>query len=96
MAFSIIKPGLLDTIQDMGRNGYGNWGINPGGAMDRYAAQVANLLVGNCEKEAILEIHFPFSISPPWSRAADVILVYTEVTAWRNGSIATAQTSKQE
>src|SRR5258708_7364944 len=59
MAFSIIKPGLLDTIQDMGRNGYGNWGINPGGAMDRYAAQVANLLVGNCEKEAVLEIHFP-------------------------------------
>ena len=34
MAFSIIKPGLLDTIQDMGRNGFGNWGINPGGAMD--------------------------------------------------------------
>jgi len=59
MAFSIIKPGLLDTIQDMGRNGYGNWGINPGGAMDRYAAQVANLLVGNCEREAILEVHFP-------------------------------------
>jgi len=27
--------------------------------MDRYAAQVANLLVGNCEQEAILEVHFP-------------------------------------
>jgi antagonist of KipI len=59
MAFSIIKPGLLDTIQDMGRTGFGNWGINPGGAMDSYAAQVANLLVGNDKDEAVVEIHFP-------------------------------------
>ena len=59
MAFSIIKPGVLDTIQDMGRNGVGNWGINPGGAMDSYAAQVGNLLVGNDVHEAVLEIHFP-------------------------------------
>jgi antagonist of KipI len=59
MSFSIIKPGLLDTIQDMGRSGYGNLGINPGGSMDRYAAEVANLLVGNCRQEAVLEIHFP-------------------------------------
>jgi len=59
MSLSIIKPGLLDTLQDLGRNGYGSWGINPGGAMDRYAAQVANLLVGNCEHEAVIEIHFP-------------------------------------
>jgi antagonist of KipI len=59
MAFSIIKPGLLDTIQDMGRYGVGNWGINPGGAMDSYAAQVGNLLVGNDIQEAVLEIHFP-------------------------------------
>jgi len=59
MAFSIIKPGLLDTIQDMGRKGYGSWGINPGGVMDRYAATVANILVGNCDREAVMEIHFP-------------------------------------
>src|ERR1700748_2595544 len=59
MAFSIIKPGLLDTIQDMGRNGFGNWGISPGGAMDIYAAQVANLLVGTDNQEAVIEIHFP-------------------------------------
>lgn len=59
MAFSIIKPGLLDTIQDLGRHGFGGWGVNPGGAMDIYAAQVANLLVGNDQHEAIIEIHFP-------------------------------------
>jgi antagonist of KipI len=59
MAFSIIKPGLLDTIQDLGRHGFGNIGVNPGGAMDVYAAQVANLLVGNDQHEAVIEIHFP-------------------------------------
>lgn len=59
MSFSIIKPGILDTIQDLGRTGYGSWGINPGGVMDRYAAQVANLLVGNCGHEAVMEVHFP-------------------------------------
>src|SRR5579872_6141361 len=59
MAFSIIKPGFFDKIQDLGRNGFGNMGVTPGGAMDPYAAQVANLLVGNDKQEAVIEIHFP-------------------------------------
>ncbi|MEO5683307.1 MAG: biotin-dependent carboxyltransferase family protein [Chitinophagaceae bacterium] len=59
MSISIIKPGLLDTMQDLGRYGYGSLGINCGGAMDRYAAQVANMLVGNQVHEAVMEIHFP-------------------------------------
>jgi antagonist of KipI len=59
MSLSVIKPGLLDTIQDCGRMGYGKWGINPGGAMDPFAAKLANLLVGNCTPEAVMEIHFP-------------------------------------
>jgi antagonist of KipI len=59
MAISIIKPGLLDSIQDIGRFGFGNWGVNPSGAMDRYAMRVANMLVGNGHTEAVLEIHFP-------------------------------------
>ena len=59
MSLSIVKPGLLDTIQDLGRIGYGNWGINPGGVMDHYAARLGNMLTGNDPSEAILEIHFP-------------------------------------
>jgi antagonist of KipI len=59
MSLTIIKPGLLDTIQDLGRTGYSRLGINPGGVMDRYAAQVANMLVGNDTVEAVIEIHFP-------------------------------------
>lgn len=59
MSLTIIKAGILDTIQDLGRYGYGSSGINPGGAMDRYAARVANILVGNIAEEAVIEIHFP-------------------------------------
>ncbi len=59
MSILVLKPGLLETIQDTGRFGYSQWGINPGGAMDRYAAQVANMLVGNPPEEAVLEVHFP-------------------------------------
>ena len=49
----------MGTLQDLGRYGYGSWGVNAGGAMDRYAAQLANMLVGNDTREAVLEIHFP-------------------------------------
>ncbi|MBS1918211.1 MAG: biotin-dependent carboxyltransferase family protein [Bacteroidetes bacterium] len=59
MSISVIKPGLLDTIQDLGRYGYSHWGINAGGVMDRFAASVANMLVGNCVDEPVLEVHFP-------------------------------------
>ena len=59
MSISVVKAGLLDSIQDMGRYGYGKWGINAGGVMDAFAARVANMLVGNCSGEPLLEIHFP-------------------------------------
>jgi antagonist of KipI len=59
MSLVIIKPGIQDTIQDEGRYGYQHLGINPGGAMDLYAMQVANMLVGNNANEAVIEMHFP-------------------------------------
>ncbi len=59
MSISIIKPGILDTVQDMGRYGYGSLGINCGGAMDRHAAALGNMLVGNAAEDAVLEMHFP-------------------------------------
>lgn len=59
MSLRIIKTGLFDTIQDMGRYGYQHLGINPGGSMDRYAAQVANALLGKEADCAVIELHFP-------------------------------------
>jgi antagonist of KipI len=61
MNLRIIKAGVLDTLQDMGRYGWQHLGINPGGAMDKFSAQVANILVGNNRQEAVIELHFPAS-----------------------------------
>ncbi|WP_048600824.1 5-oxoprolinase subunit C family protein [Rubeoparvulum massiliense] len=52
----ITKSGLLTTIQDLGRLGYQSRGVNASGAMDTYAMKLANLLVGNNEQEAVLEM----------------------------------------
>jgi len=58
MAFKVLNPGLLTTIQDLGRPGYFHLGIPMSGAMDRYALRAANLLVGNDEGAAALESVF--------------------------------------
>ena len=62
MSLKIIKAGVLDTIQDLGRYGFQYLGINPGGAMDRFAAQVVNMLTGNDSSEPVFELHFHASI----------------------------------
>ncbi len=55
-SIKIIKPGLLTTIQDKGRWGYQKFGMNLAGVMDDFATRVANLLIGNDQYEAVLEI----------------------------------------
>jgi antagonist of KipI len=59
VSIKILKAGILDTIQDNGRYGYQHLGINPGGAMDKFAATIANLLVDNEPDNAVIELHFP-------------------------------------
>ncbi|PZR29601.1 MAG: KipI antagonist [Citrobacter freundii] len=59
MNLRIIKSGVLDTIQDLGRHGWQHIGINPAGAMDRFSAQLANALVGNDPSQPVIEMHFP-------------------------------------
>ncbi len=55
-ALSVVEAGLLTTVQDLGRSGWGAAGIPSGGALDPDALRVANLLVGNPEGAAGLEI----------------------------------------
>ncbi|GGK76160.1 biotin-dependent carboxyltransferase family protein [Rufibacter glacialis] len=56
MGFSVEKAGLLTTVQDLGRYGYQKQGMVVSGAMDAFALRVANLLVGNAQNAAALEI----------------------------------------
>lgn len=56
MTIHVHKPGLLSTLQDLGRFGYQRYGVIVSGAMDRFAHKTANLLVGNGETEASIEM----------------------------------------
>ncbi|MBI2510834.1 MAG: biotin-dependent carboxyltransferase family protein [Opitutae bacterium] len=53
---TVLKPGLLTTVQDLGRFGYQKFGVVVGGALDRFAARVANAIVGNDDNAAVLEM----------------------------------------
>ena len=54
-AIEILSPGLQTTIQDLGRFGFGRYGVPPSGALDSFALRIANRLVGNHEDQACLE-----------------------------------------
>lgn len=54
-ALEVVEPGLLSTIQDLGRPHAMPAGVPAGGAMDRFAHIAANLLVGNDRGTATLE-----------------------------------------
>jgi KipI family sensor histidine kinase inhibitor len=55
-ALRVVHPGLLTTIQDLGRWGHQAEGVPPAGAADPPAARLANLLVGNADGAAVLEV----------------------------------------
>src|SRR5215204_5632107 len=59
MSLIVRKPGILSTIQDLGRTGYQDAGVNPGGVMDVAAARILNTVLGNNGSAAVLECHFP-------------------------------------
>ena len=52
----VEAPGLLTTVQDLGRVGYGALGVSPSGAADPVALRLGNLLVGNEPGAAALEM----------------------------------------
>ncbi len=57
-ALRVISPGLLTTVQDMGRSGSQASGMTESGAMDRLSLGQANLLAGNAENAAALEMNY--------------------------------------
>ncbi len=56
MALTVIRPGMLTTIQDIGRWGHQDGGVPVAGPMDWYSHRLANRLAGNDERAALLEI----------------------------------------
>jgi len=74
MGIKVLRPGLLTSMQDLGRYGYQRYGIIVSGGMDLYSLQIANLLVGNEEDEAALEITL---MGPSLLIEKDILLAIT-------------------
>ena len=55
MSITILNPGMLTSVQDLGRIGYQQFGVSVSGVMDPRSASIANILVDNDEGEAVLE-----------------------------------------
>lgn len=54
--FTVVTPGFLTTVQDLGRYHCAHWGISPAGASDQVSMRLGNMLVGNPENSPVLEM----------------------------------------
>jgi antagonist of KipI len=75
----VLKPGLLTTVQDLGRPGCQQYGVVVGGALDTFAARAANLIVGNDENAALLEMA---------QTGPDLQFEQDALVAWNGGGFA--------
>jgi antagonist of KipI len=73
-ALHIVKPGLLTTVQDLGRYGHQASGVPVAGPMDTLSHRLANQLVGNAADAATLEITL---IGPDMIVEADTTIAIT-------------------
>ncbi|MBB5575560.1 MULTISPECIES: biotin-dependent carboxyltransferase family protein [Rhizobium] len=59
----IVETGPFNTVQDLGRPGYRDIGVSACGAMDPLAVRIGNILVGNEDDAAAIEVQtFPFKL----------------------------------
>ena len=72
--FKVLEPGPFTTIQDSGRYGYQQFGIPVSGALDTFSYLAANVLVGNPDNAAGLEITF---MGPRLEALSDALVAVT-------------------
>ncbi len=58
MEMIVTRAGFLTSVQDLGRIGFREFGVSLSGALDPFGMRVVNLLIGNDEGAAGLEITF--------------------------------------
>ncbi len=70
----ILSAGILTSVQDLGRYGYGRYGVAPSGALDSFSLRIANLLVGNRPDQAGLETML---LGPAIKALEDIVVAVT-------------------
>ena len=73
-ALEVVQPGLLTTVQDLGRWGYQRYGVPVCGALDPVSLRIANILVGNHDSLAGLEMT---GVGPSLRFTEDAIIAVT-------------------
>jgi antagonist of KipI len=71
VALKVLRAGVLSTLQDLGRWGYQRYGVPVSGVMDEYSHRLANILVGNDESEATIEMTL---VGPGFALTRDALL----------------------
>ena len=56
MGLEILRAGLQSTVQDKGRFGYAHLGVSASGAADKFSLRIGNMLVGNPNQTAGIEM----------------------------------------
>src|SRR5574342_81540 len=74
VSIEVLRPGFLTTVQDRGRFGYQKFGVPAGGAVDGVALRVANVLVGDPQGAAALELT---ALGPQLRFLADAVVALT-------------------
>lgn len=74
MSVAVVRPGMLTTVQDLGRRGLQHLGVPVAGPMDWWSHEAANRLAGNPPAAASLEITL---IGPELEFSRDAIAVVT-------------------
>ncbi|MEJ6124023.1 biotin-dependent carboxyltransferase family protein [Vibrio sp. 2-Bac 85] len=94
MALDIIQAGPLSLLQDLGRYGYQDVGVTPGGAMDTHAFHWANQLLNNPANAAQIEITMgPFKAC--FKQSTSFSLCGADVVVSLNGNKITTWSSCQ-
>ncbi len=55
-AIRILEPGMMSTVQDLGRSGWASIGVGRGGAADSLSLRAGNRLVGNADGAPAIEM----------------------------------------
>ena len=91
ISLRVLDPGFQTSVQDLGRFGYAHLGLAASGAADALALRAGNLLVGNQENEAALEMTL-VGATLEFERAAVIALTGSDMGAgfplWRAVEVA--------
>ncbi len=95
MTIEVISPGMFTIVQDLGRPGYGMLGVSRSGAADPIALRLGNMLVGNPENSAALEMTL-LGGTFRFTTGASIALTGAEcgLPMWRTLTIAAGETLK--